>query len=98
MNKTIRSQLAQIDIDGIFDYIAEDNIDAAEEFILKLDQKFALLAKNPMLGRSRGELFPAMRSFPFGKYVIFYRAQEDDIVIMRVLHGSRDIETIFSEE
>jgi len=36
-----------------------------------------------------------VQSFPFGRYVIFYHALGDAIEIVRVLHGARDIESIF---
>jgi len=39
-----------------------------------------------------------LRGFPVEKYLIFYRLVKEDIVIVRVLHGSRNIEKIFSEQ
>jgi toxin ParE1/3/4 len=53
------------------------------------------LAGNPHIGRARGELSPNLRSIPFGRYVIFYLALPDGIEIVRVLHGARDLDTIF---
>jgi toxin ParE1/3/4 len=38
-----------------------------------------------------------LRSLPVGRYVIFYLAISRRVEIVRVLHGSRDIETIFEE-
>jgi len=38
-----------------------------------------------------------MRSFPVGRYVIFYLPLADGSDIVRVLHGARDIERIFSQ-
>jgi len=54
------------------------------------------------MGRAREELAASLRSFPFGRYVIFYVPFEDgiDVVgidVVRVLHGARDIDAIFSE-
>lgn len=34
-----------------------------------------------------------MRSFPVFRYVVFYRPLDDGITVVRVLHGSRDLET-----
>ena len=36
-----------------------------------------------------------MRSFPFGRYVIFYRVVTNAIEIVRILLGGRDTESIF---
>ncbi len=49
------------------------------------------------MGRRREELAPALRSFPAGNYVIFYRPVREAIQIIRVLHGARDIETMFED-
>ena len=39
-----------------------------------------------------------LRSFPFGRYVIFYLALPGGIEIVRVLHGARDLDAIFHPE
>jgi toxin ParE1/3/4 len=49
----------------------------------------------PELGRLREELSPRLRSFPVGRYVIFYRPMENRIEIARVLHGARDLPPLF---
>ena len=47
------------------------------------------------MGRARDEdLRSGLRSFPVGEYVIIYRILDEDILILRVLHGSRDIEAL----
>ena len=33
----------------------------------------------------------------FPKYLIFYQAREGEILILRVVHGARDLESLFSE-
>jgi toxin ParE1/3/4 len=43
-------------------------------------------------------LDPGLRSFPVHPYVVFYRPQVDTILVVRILHGRRDIERIMSEE
>ena len=47
------------------------------------------------MGRARDELAPELRSFPFERYVIFYEPLQDGIVVVRLMHGARDIETEF---
>ena len=51
--------------------------------------------RTPKWGRLREELAPRIRSFPVGRYVIFYRAGREGIEVARVLHGSRDIPMLF---
>jgi toxin ParE1/3/4 len=50
------------------------------------------------MGRARGELAPDLRSFPYGRYVIFYAPIEDGIDVVRVLHSARDVDAAFGDE
>jgi toxin ParE1/3/4 len=70
----------------------------ADAFIDDVDAKFHLLAEQPMIRRSREELAPGLRSFPLGRYVIFYEVTPDGIAIVRVLHGARDLGALFEGE
>jgi toxin ParE1/3/4 len=89
------SSQAQIDLDEIWLFIAEDNPDAADRFHDRLLSTFLTLAGQPSIGRSRDELRPNMSGFPVGNYVIFYLNTSEHIEIVRVLHGARDIENLF---
>jgi toxin ParE1/3/4 len=86
---------ASIDLADIWDFIAEGSQAQADSFLDKLDQSLHGLAGNPHIGRARDELSQNLRSFPFGRYVIFYLALPDGIDIVRVLHGARDLSAIF---
>lgn len=97
MPRVTRRPLAAVDILDIWDYIAEDSAAAADRWVDKLDEKFNLIATQPLMGRAREELAASLRSFPFGRYVIFYVPVEDGIDVVRVLHGSRDIDAVFSD-
>ncbi len=46
----------------------------------------------PYAGRKRDELRSGYRSFPVGKYLVFYRVQEPGVRIMHMIHGSRDLQ------
>ena len=79
------------DLLEIWDFIAADNIAAADAWIDKLDQQLFLLASHPLMGRSREELAKGIRSFPIGRYVIFYLPETNGITVVRILHSARDI-------
>ncbi|MFM7426534.1 MAG: type II toxin-antitoxin system RelE/ParE family toxin [Elainella sp.] len=95
MATVVKRPLAELDLIDIWDYIAEDSLDRADEFLDRLEKKLAMLARNPELGRRREELLPNLRSFPIGNYVVFYQEIDSGIDLIRVLHGSRDIEGMF---
>jgi toxin ParE1/3/4 len=98
MPKISKLARAKTDLVEIWDYIADNSEAQADAFIDQIDRKLVLLAENPTIGRMRDELAENMRSFPFGRYVIFYIATSDGIQIVRVLHGARDLATIFRDE
>lgn len=67
MAKVTRRPLAAADILDIWDHIAEDSLDQADRWVDKLDEKFRILATQPLMGRAREELAVDLRSFPFGR-------------------------------
>ena len=73
MPRVTRRPLAAADILNIWDYIAEDSLAAADRWVEQLDAKFRLIATQPLIGRTRDELSPDLRSFPFARYVIFIK-------------------------
>ena len=95
MSRVTRRPHAEADILEIWGYIAEDSVAAADRWVDKLDEKFALWATQPMMGCARDELSPGIRSLAFGRYVVFFQPLPDGIDVIRVLHGSRDINASF---
>lgn len=47
------------------------------------------------MGAKREYLAPGLRAHFFRDYVIYYMIDDSEIIIVRVLHGSRDVEAIF---
>lgn len=72
MLEIIKLSRATDDLAEIWDYIADDSETQANLFIDTIDRKLRLLAGQPNLGRLRGELAENMRSYPIGRYVVFY--------------------------
>jgi len=93
---TLRPQAFE-DLTEVFAYIYQDSPQHAESFAELVCANFERLAKRPRLGRLRPELMPDVRSFTAGRYVIFYLPRIRGIEVVRVLHGSRDIASIFSD-
>lgn len=64
-----------------------------KKYLTELEQLFIALARDPSMGRSRTEIKRGLMCFPFKAHVIYYRIKQPDLVlIVRVLHGSRDQE------
>ena len=83
---------AVLDLEAIWDYIAADNIDAADRWIAKLFEAFEALGQNPGMGHKREDLtrFPIL-FWPVGAYLVIYRSKRSPIEIVAVTQGSRDI-------
>ena len=64
--------LARIDIDEIWDFIAEGSQTQADTFIDRMISKFKLFSREPRLGPLRDDLMPELQSFPFERYVYFF--------------------------
>lgn len=90
----IKRPCARTDLIEIWDYIADDSEARADAFIDTIDRKIRALAEQPNMGRARDELETGLRSFPVGRYVIFYLPIPEGVDIVRVLHGARDLEPI----
>ena len=88
---------AEAELDGLWYYVAKESgsIEIADRLIDSITERFLLLARNPRLGRRRDEeLRPGLRSFPVGKYIILYRIEAEDVLILHVVRGSRNIEAL----
>jgi len=94
-----RAPGADSDLDDIWHYVATESgsADRADRFVASLTERFYLLSQNPYIGRSREDLRPGLRSFPVLRYVIIYRVEDEDVVILHVFHSSRDVAAFFHQ-
>ena len=86
---------AENDLEEIWLYIAQDNPDNADSLLDEIEETSRKLVQFSSMGRNRDELYPGLKSFPVGKYIIFYLPISDGLEIARILHGMRDIDTFF---
>jgi len=89
------STRAQSDLDDIWLYIARESgsIEIANRVVDSISDRFWLLGQQPEIGRRRDDdLRPGLRSFPVAEYIILYRLDDDEeVVILYVTRGSRDL-------
>jgi toxin ParE1/3/4 len=70
-------------------------VDVANGVIDSITDHFFLLSRHPQLGRRRDDdLRPGLRSVSVSGYVIIYRIENEDVLILHVVHGRRDIQTL----
>ena len=83
---------AQRDLVDIWEYIAVDNIDAADAVIDEFEAAARMLAELPLAGHVRNDLTDEpVRFWRVGRYLLVYLQGTRPVEIVRVLHGSRDV-------
>lgn len=69
------------------------------KYLQRLDACFHDLDEHPGKGQRGDDIRPGYCKFRLGKHVIFYQeSTPGDIAIVRVLHGSMDIERHLADE
>lgn len=90
--KCTLSSAAECDMNAIWEYIADDSLEAADRWIGKLREGFQLLTKTPGAGRLRRDLTELpVRFWPVGDYLVIYRVKPSQIEIVAVTQGARDL-------
>jgi plasmid stabilization system protein ParE len=92
MSSFIFSPAAQQDLIEIWQYIAEDNLRAADKVIQTIQEKCNLLSQQPNIGHRRTDLTNRPVLFwPVYNYLIVYKSDSTPLEIVRILSGYRNI-------
>ncbi len=89
---------ARRDMNEIWDYIAQDNVNAADRLLEQFGEEFDLLAIHKLIGRQEDRFGRGVRTLPHNAYLIFYLSDRDPIEIVRVIHSARDIPAIMEND
>jgi plasmid stabilization system protein ParE len=83
---------AERDLDDLWEYIAQDSVQAADRLIAEIFEAFEALGRNPGIGHKREDLtrFPVL-FWPVGNYLVIYRTAGRLVEIVAIVHGKRDI-------
>ena len=63
----------------------------ATHLVIAIKAHFEPLRQFPLSGPKREQLAPGLRVTFHSPYAIYYQPRSDSLVIVRVLHGARDI-------
>jgi toxin ParE1/3/4 len=96
---------ADQDLDDQAYYLAtQASPDLGHRFLLAADETFGLLAANPQIGwhpRLKHPDLASLRVFQvssFKKMLVLYRPRPDGVEILRVVHGSRNLQALLRRE
>jgi toxin ParE1/3/4 len=94
MPPVVRTEQAEADLAAILEYLDERSPAAADRLAAAIDHRCELLGQLPQMGRLRDDLMPGLRSIVIERYVLFYRSSPSAVEVLRILHGSRDVDSI----
>ena len=90
------TEAAEADVAEIWEYTAQDKPDAAPAFVLRLEEQIRTLERFP----ERSPLVPenellgtAYRHLLHGNYRTIFKIVGSRVIILRVLHGARLLDT-----
>jgi plasmid stabilization system protein ParE len=90
MSEFVLHPQAYTDLEEIWEYIAADNLDAADRTREEIYQAIQSLVPFPYIGHSRPDLTAKpLRFQSIGEYVIAYAPDEKPLAVIAVLHGRR---------
>ncbi|MGD1084924.1 MAG: type II toxin-antitoxin system RelE/ParE family toxin [Verrucomicrobiota bacterium] len=106
MNRAVqKARNFNVDFENLFGwYVDKACVEVAWRFQTALDNSLAKLSIRPDLGRPRHFRHPKLRGLrscpvehPFEKLLIFYRATDEVLDAVRLMHGARDLPRRLSE-
>lgn len=89
---------AELDLEEIGDYIAADNPERALSFVGEIREHCERIGKSPYAYPVRPELGEGIRSCTHGMYLSVFQPGAEEMLIVRILHGARDLPALFRDE
>lgn len=96
--KVVFTVQAERDLEEIGDTIAADNPSRAVSFVREIREHCAKIALSPLGYAARPELGEGIRGCPHKRYVILFRPSAEEVLIVRILHGARELPALLKGE
>jgi len=101
----VRVTISEIAVSDILDqsdwYREQSGAKLARRWEQAVSNAIVRISRNPHIGAKcsfkTAELSDVRRTIiqKFPKHLLFYQAQNDQLVVLRVIHGARDLESLF---
>ena len=85
------------DLSEICEYLVSISLTRSDCFLQDFDRKCLQIVNFPLSGKSYAEIRLDLRGMVFQGYLIFYRVLENEVEIMRVIAGRRDLKSLFDQ-
>ena len=98
MKRYVLSNAAKLDLEQIWEYIADHDIDAADKVRNEIRDALDRLARVPGIGHRRPDVKnPRYRFCVVYSYVIAYFPDTKPVQIIRIVHGARNLKRLFKD-
>jgi len=105
MARILKREAAKRDLIAQWVWYAENaGIEVADRFLIAADSTLNLLSNQPGIGSPffvRNPQLQGVRRFPvsdgFERLLLFYFPHQDGVELLRVVHGSRELERLLAE-
>lgn len=98
MKRFVLTRDARIDLQNIWDFIAEDSFETADRVLEDFYRAFGQLAAMPGIGHKREDLTKQDVLFwPVHSYLVIYRGESKPLLIVAVLHGKRNLKKVLKD-
>jgi toxin ParE1/3/4 len=99
MGKFVLTAAARADLGEIAAFIRQDSPEAAKRVIKSLQEAMGRLAERPGMGHFREDLtHQPLRFWPVYSYLILYSPETRPLLVLRVLHAARDVQSLLGED
>ena len=85
--------IAEADLNEIVEYLLEHSINAANAFIDELErseERLSMFPESAALIRDKKLRRKGYRVVTIGDYLLFYTLRNENVYIMRIIHGKRN--------
>lgn len=89
---------AELDLEQIGDHIAARSPPTALRFVARVRDQCDRIGLMPHAWPARPEWGVGVRVTVVGRYLMVHRVHGDVVQVLRILHGARDLERLFSDE
>ena len=92
--RIVRSPTAESDLIDIWCNVALDGPAAADRLLNAIAERIWQLALFPDSGPARPDIAKDARVLTVGNYLVLYRQNREEIEIVRIVYGARDVTTL----
>jgi toxin ParE1/3/4 len=95
VKRLVFAPAARDDLMTIGLYIADANPVRAESFIAELEAMARQIGERPLSFAARDDISLGLRAAVYGRCLLLFRDLDDEVRIIRIVHGARDLRRLF---